>query len=40
MLFAEIKAERVKCEQLERVIIGNDEEKLFQVEVQLPPWER
>ena len=40
VLSAEIKAERVKCEQLERVIIGDDEEKLFQVEVQLPSWER
>ena len=40
MLSTEVKAERVKCEQLERVIIGNDEKKFFQVRIQLPPWER
>ena len=26
--------------QLERVVIGNDEEKFVQVGVQLPPWEK
>ncbi|XP_023885554.1 uncharacterized protein LOC111997668 [Quercus suber] len=30
-------AEGAKCEQLEKVVIGNDEEKFFQFEVQLPP---
>ena len=33
-------AERAKCEQLEKIVIGNDEEKFFQVGVQLPPWEK
>ena len=29
-----------KCEDLEKVIIGNDQEKFFQVDSQLPPQER
>ena len=29
-----------KCEQLERVVIGNEEEKFFQGGARLPPWER
>ena len=29
-----------KCEQLERVVIGNDEEKFFQGGARLPHWER
>ena len=33
-------AEGAKCEQLEKVVIGNDEEKFFQVEAQLPPRKR
>ena len=32
--------EGAKCKQLEKVIIGNDEEKFFQVGVQLPPQEK
>ena len=36
----EVEEEGVKCEQLERVVISNNEEKFFQVEVQLPPWEK
>ena len=32
--------EEAKCEDLERVIIGNDPEKFFQVDSQLPPQER
>ena len=28
------------CEQLERIVIGDDEEKFFQVGVQLPPREK
>ena len=32
--------EGAKCKQLEKVIIGNDEEKFFQVGVQLPPREK
>ena len=33
-------AEGVKCEELEKIIIDNDEEKFFQVGVQLPPLEK
>ena len=29
-----------KCEQLERVVIGNDEDKFFQGGARLPPQER
>ena len=29
VLSIEIVAERAKCEQLEKVVIGNDEEKFF-----------
>ena len=36
----EVEEEGAKCEQLERVVIGDDEENFFQVEVQLPPRER
>ena len=36
----EVEEEGENCKQLERVVIGNDEEKIFQVRVQLPPWER
>ncbi|XP_075633625.1 uncharacterized protein LOC142606108 [Castanea sativa] len=32
--------EGVKCEELENVIIGDDGEKFFQVEAQLPPREK
>ena len=32
-----VVAKGAKYEQLERVVIGNDEEKFFQVGVQLPP---
>ena len=32
--------EGAKCELLEKVVISNDEEKFFQVRVQLPPQER
>ena len=31
---------RVECEQLEMVVIGDDEQKFFWVEVQLPPREK
>ena len=31
----EVEEEGVKCEQLERVVIGDNEEKFFQVRVQL-----
>ena len=36
----EVEEEGVKCEQLEKVVISNNEEKVFQVGVQLPPWEK
>lgn len=29
-----------KCEELEKIIIDNDREKFFKVEIQLPPWEK
>ena len=40
MLPTDVVAEGAKCEQLEKVVIGDDEEKFFQVGVQLPPWKR
>ena len=36
----EVEEEGVKCKQFERIIIGDDEEKFFQVGVQLPPQEK
>ena len=36
----EVEEEGVKCEQVERVVIGDNEEKFFQVGVQLPPREK
>ena len=33
-------AEELKCEDLEKVVIGDDPEKFFQVGGQLPPQER
>ena len=33
----EVEEERVKYEQLERVVIIDDREKFFEVGVQLPP---
>ena len=33
-------AEEVKCKDLEKVVIGDDPEKFFQVGAQLPPQER
>ena len=40
VLSAGVMAEEAKCEQLEKVIIGDYEEKFFLVRVQLPPRER
>ena len=40
MLSTKAVVERTKCEQLEKVIIGDDEEKFFRVKVQLPHRER
>ena len=40
MLSVEVEEEGVKCEQLERVVIGDDGEKFFQIEVQLPLREK
>ena len=33
-------AEEAKCKDLERVVVGDDPEKFFQVGAQLPPQER
>ena len=33
-------AEKAKCEDLETVVVGDDPEKFFQVEAQLPPQEK
>jgi len=33
-------AEGVKCEDLEKIIVGDDLEKFFQVGAQLPPQEK
>ena len=40
MLSTKAMAEGVKCEQLEKVVIGNDKEKFFQVGAQLPHREK
>ena len=32
--------ERVKCEDLEKIVVDNDEKKFFPMGVQLPPWEK
>ena len=40
VLSPEVVVEGAKCEQLEKVVIDDDEEKFFQVGVQLPPRER
>ena len=37
MLPTYIVVERAKCKQLDKVVIGDDKEKFFQVGVQLPP---
>ena len=29
--------EEAKCEDLEKIVVGDDPEKFFQVETQLPP---
>ena len=36
----EIAAEEAKCEDLERVVVGGDAEKFFQVGARLPPQEK
>ena len=36
----DVVAKVVKCEELEKIIIDNDEGKFFQVGVQLPPREK
>ena len=36
----EIAAEEAKCEDLERVVVGSDAEKFFQVGARLPPQEK
>ena len=40
VLSTEVEVEKAKCEQLERVVIDDYEEKFFQVGVQLPHRER
>ena len=40
MLPIDRQVEVAKCEDLEKVIIGDDPEKFFQVEAQLPPQEK
>ena len=35
-----VMVEEARCEELEKVIIGENEGKFFQVRVQLPPWEK
>lgn len=40
MLSTDTVESEVECEQLERVTVGNDKEKFFQVSVQLPPQEK
>ena len=37
MLSTEVEEERAICEHMKIVAIGDDKEKFFQVEVQLPP---
>ena len=36
----EIAADKAKCEDLERVVVGGDWEKLFQVGIKLPPQKK
>ena len=33
-------SEKAKCEDLEKIIVGDDSEKFFQVEARLPPQEK
>ena len=40
VLSSNVMVEGAKCEELEKIIIDNDEEKFFQVGVQLPPREK
>ena len=40
MWFTGVVVEKAKCKVLEKVIIGDDEGKFFQVGVQLPPQEK
>ena len=40
MRFTGVVVEKAKCKVLEKVIIGDDEGKFFQVGVQLPPQEK
>ena len=32
--------EEMKCEDLEKIVVGDDSEKFFQVKTQLPPQEK
>ena len=37
---SDVVIEGAKCEELEKIVIDDDEEKFFQVGIQLPPWEK
>ena len=40
MLPIDIRIDEAKCEDLEKVIIGDDSKKIFQVRAQLSPQEK
>ena len=40
MWSTDVMVEEARCEELEKVIIGEDKGKFFQVGVQLPHWEK
>ena len=40
MLSTDKTSEKVKCEELEKIVINDDSEKFFQVGAQLPPREK
>ena len=40
MLPVDGPAEEAKCEDLEKIVMGGDPEKFFQVEAQLPPQDK
>ena len=40
MLLVNGTVEKVKCEDLGKIVVGDDPEKFFQVEAQLPPQEK
>ena len=40
MLFVKGAVEEAKCEDLEKIVVGDDPNKFFQVGTQLPPQEK